>query len=812
MSAPAGACWHCGEPLPAEPLMAQVSGTPRPVCCHGCRAAAEWIEGLGLGDYYRLRSEPALRPPEGSGAANWARPELARHAVRRLPDGQSEVGLLVEGMRCSACVWLIERSLDQLPGVDKVQVNATAQRARVVFDESRTTLPEVLVALERVGYRPLPLDAAALDDARRRESRAALKGLLVAGFGAMQAMMYATALYLGAFEQAGPATRDLFRWLGLLVATPVVFYAARPFFAGARRTLAAGRLGMDVPVALAIALIYAASMVETLRGGSEVYFDSVSMFVFLLLLGRYLELRARHHAANLSDALARLTPAFADRIRADGSLERVAAAELRVGDRVHVAEGGTVPADGRLEGQPCSVDEGLLTGESLPVQRQPGELLVAGSLLVQGPARLRVERVGADTALAGIVALVTRAQAERPRLARAGERAAARFVGRVLALAVLTATAWSFVDPSRAFSATLAVLVVSCPCAFALAVPAALTRALGLLAQRGVLVAHADAIEQLAGATHAVFDKTGTLTQPEPGIGQVEVAAGLDRWQVLGLAAALARGSSHPVARAIAAALPGAELPVASALRVTAGEGLTGTIDGRELRLGRAGFALAGQAIPPGLEAATVLAADGRVLAAFRLAERLRPGARELLAGLAADGLGIEILSGDAPGRVAPVAARLGVSEWHAGQRPADKLARLEALRARGARVMAVGDGINDAPVLAGADVAVALASGTELAQASSDIVLVGGHLEALGRARRLALEAMAILRQNQRWSLGYNLVAMPFAALGFVPPWLAALGMSLSSLVVILNALRIGRTRDAATELPMAAAAGARA
>ncbi|MBW7930986.1 MAG: cadmium-translocating P-type ATPase [Gammaproteobacteria bacterium] len=812
MNATAGACWHCGEPLPAEPLMAEVGGVPRPVCCHGCRAAAEWIEGLGLGDYYRLRSAPATRPAEDSKAGTWARSELARHAVRRLPDGRSEVGLLVEGMRCSACVWLIERSLDQLPGVDKVQVNATAQRARVVFDAERTTLPEVLVALERVGYRPQPLDATALDDARRRESRAALKGLLVAGFGAMQAMMYATALYLGAFEEAGPATRDLFRWLGLLVATPVVFYAARPFFAGARRTLAARRLGMDVPVALAIALIYAASMIETLRGGSEVYFDSVSMFVFLLLLGRYLEMRARHHAANLSDALARLTPAFADRIRADGSLERIAAAELQAGDRVHVTEGGIVPADGRLEGAHCSVDESLLTGESLAVRRQRGELLVAGSLLVQGPAELRVERVGADTALAGIVALVTRAQTERPRLAQAGERAAARFVARVLALAALTAIAWSFIDPARAFAAMLAVLVVSCPCAFALAVPAALTRALGILAQRGVLVAHADAIEQLAEATHVVFDKTGTLTQPEPGLEQVEVADGLERLQGLELAVSLARGSSHPVARAIAAALPDAVLPAASALQVTAGEGVAGIVDGRRLRLGRASFALAGRPIPPGLESATVLADEARPLAAFRLAERLRPGARELLAELADEGLGIEILSGDAPARVAAVAARLGIGHWHAGQRPADKLARLQALRAQGARVMAVGDGINDAPVLAGADVAVALASGTELAQASSDIVLVGNHLDALGAARRLALQAMAVLRQNQRWSLAYNLTAMPFAALGFVPPWLAALGMSLSSLVVILNALRIGRTPDHAAGLPMATAAGARA
>jgi len=810
MNTPATACWHCGAALPADPPVAQVAGSPRPVCCHGCRAAAQWIEGLGLADYYRLRDTPAERPVEHSTAQVWARPELARHAVRILADGRSEVCLLVEGLRCSACVWLIERGLGTLPGVASVQVNATAQRARVVFDAGRATLPQLLLALERLGYRPLPLDARALDDARRHESRAALKGLLVAGFGMMQAMMYATALYLGAFDGMDGATRDLFRWVGLLVATPVVFYAARPFFAGARRSLAARRLGMDVPVAIAIALIYAASMVETLRGGAEVYFDSVSMFVFFLLLGRHLEMRARHRAANLSDALARLAPACADRVRADGTLERVGAVELVPGDRVHVAEGGILPADGRLESERCSVDETLLTGESLPVTRQRGDTLVAGTLLVQGPARLLIERVGADTALAGIVALVTRAQTERPRLAQAGERAAAGFVARVLALAALTAIGWSLIDPSRAFTATLAVLVVSCPCAFALAVPAALTRALGVLAQRGVLVTRADAIEQLATATHAVFDKTGTLTSPELRLERIEPHDGLDREAALRLAVALARGSSHPAARAIALTLPDVALPAVDGLRVLAGAGVEGRVAGRRLRLGRADFALDGTRIPAGLEEATVLAGDGRLLASFQLSERLRPGTRDALDALTADGLAVEIASGDAPGRVAAIAATLGIAHWSARQRPADKLSRLTALREAGARVIAVGDGINDAPVLAGADVAVALASGAQLAQASSDIVLVGNRLDALAGARQLARQALAILRQNQRWSLLYNLTAVPFGALGFVPPWLAAIGMSLSSLVVVLNALRIGRQEHSPAGSPVAAVAGA--
>ncbi|HEX7112585.1 MAG TPA: heavy metal translocating P-type ATPase metal-binding domain-containing protein, partial [Mizugakiibacter sp.] len=458
---PADACWHCGEKLdPAGTRYAEIAGARRAFCCPGCSAAAEWIDRLGLSAYYRLREQPAARAAEPSAAPSpWARPELARHVVRTREDGRSEVCVLVDGMRCSACVWLIERALGALPGVETVQVNAAARRARIEWDAARTPLPALLDTLTRAGYGARPLDAQALDDARREESHAAQKRLLVAGLGAMQAMMYAVALYIGAFDGMDTITRDFFRWLGFLVATPVVLYAAQPFFAGAWRSLRARRLGMDVPVGLAIALVYAASLVEALRGGAEVYFDSVGMFVFFLLTGRYLEMRARHRAGDVTDALARLAPACADRVRADGALERIGAIELLPGDRVHVAEGAAVPADGVLESDACRIDEALLTGESEPVAKRRGDALVAGSVVVEGPARVAVERVGAHTVLAGIVALTARAQSERPRLAAAGERAAARFVARVLALTALTALGWSLVDPSRAFTASLAVLV-----------------------------------------------------------------------------------------------------------------------------------------------------------------------------------------------------------------------------------------------------------------------------------------------------------------------------------------------------------------
>ena len=787
-------CWHCGEALRQDVVIhARVAGATRPMCCQGCRAAAEWIEQLGLSDYYALRTSAAQRPDAEADPAthDYWRQDNARHVIRDLGDGLRESLLLVEGVRCTACVWLIERSLGAMPGVVSVQVNAVAQRARVTWRDSQVTLPQLLQALARTGYHALPLDARGLDDLRRRESRDALKRLMVAGFGAMQAMMYATAIYLGAEAALDASTRDLLRWLGLLVATPVVFYSAQPFFAGAWRSIRTRRIGMDVPVALAIAAVYAASVIEALRGSGEVYFDSISMFVFFLLVGRYLEMRARHRASDLTDALARLTPPFAERKCADGTLQRVGIHELRVGDCVRVAEGGIVPADGVLLSERCRVDEALLSGESAPVTKRRGALLIAGSVLEDGPVLVQIERTGADTTLAGIAALVGRAAAARPRLQVAGEAAAGRFVVRVLVLTAITAVAWAVVDPARAFAAAIAVLVISCPCAFALAVPAALTRALGALARRGVLVVKPDAIQALAECTHALFDKTGTLTEVTLSA-DVQTFGGMSRDDALCMAATVARESRHPVARAIAAAHPGMQGASVSGITTQAGLGVSATIDGRALRLGRADFAL-GERHTREYDGAVLLADDSGPIAAFRVSERLRADACAAIDALRAQGVAVLVASGDAPSKVASIAARLNVA-WRARLLPADKLAWVAELRAEGARVLAVGDGVNDAPVLAGADVAIALAEGSELTQASSDIVLKGARLDSIASARDIAQRTLAIVRQNQRWALYYNFSTVPLAALGFIPPWLAALGMSLSSIGVILNALRIGR------------------
>ncbi|HNR92643.1 MAG TPA: heavy metal translocating P-type ATPase [Dokdonella sp.] len=794
------ACFHCGEAIPAGVDIAiRHDGRTRAVCCHGCAAAAEWIGRLGLGDYYRLRSEPAQRNAADTDYTAWDRPALTRLHVRRTAADRAEVVVLVDGLRCAACAWLIERALGTLAGVHEVGVNAAARRVQLGFDPSRVQLSQLLDALARLGYAPHPLTAEALDSLRQRESRTALKRLVVAGLGAMQAMMYAVALYAGVFEGIDPAVRDFFRWVGFLVATPVVLYSAQPFFTGALREWRARRLSMDTPVAIAIAPIYAASLYETLRGGHEIYFDSVSMFVFFLLIGRTLEMRARHRAGDVVDALARLQPALAERRVRSGdaaAFETVGVHELEAGDLVRVAAGATIPADGVLADASCRIDESLLSGESKPLLRRRGEAVVAGSLALDGPVLVEVQRIGADTVLAGIVRMVTRSAGERPRLARMADARAARFVVRVLVITSLVAVAWLHFDPSRAFSAALAVLVVSCPCAFALAVPTALTRAVAVLARRGVLVVEADALEALATADCFVFDKTGTLTEPRLDRTRSHAMRGqLD--DALRIAAALEQASQHPLARAMRAAA-GDDLPLAGNLRETPGAGVEGEIGGVCYRFGLATFSKrttsTGAACEDDATPALVLADDAGEIARFAVDEAPRPGAVQMLAALREAGIDTEILSGDAAPRVAAMAARLGVERWQAGARPAAKLARLATLRAEGRRVAMVGDGVNDAPVLAAADVALAIGDGASLAHAASGILLGGSRLGTLVEARAIAQQTQRTLRQNLNWALAYNLSVVPLAALGFVPPWLAAIGMSASSIVVILNSLRIGR------------------
>nr|AOH37327.1 ATPase P [Luteimonas sp. JM171] len=784
----ASGCHHCAEPLPARPATRTIDGSERGFCCEGCAAAAEWIHGARLGDYYRLRTAPAERIDETAleeDLSLWDREEVQAEHARNVPGGR-EITLLTDGMRCAACAWLIDRALSREEGVVETVANAVTGRIRLTWDPSRTALSAPLRRLAALGYRPWLATGEARERERRRQRNRDLLRIGIAGIGAMQAMMMAEALYLDIHFTMPIPTRDFFRWVTFLLSTPVVFYAGWPFLLGAWRELSQRRLGMDTLIASATLLAWGASVFETVRGGVHVWYDAAVMFVFLLLVARMLEQRARATASAQVDALARARPAFAIREGPGGERETVPVAALSPGDIACVPVGGVVPADGTLL-EPSSFEEALLTGEWTPVAREAGERVYAGTLCRERPARLRVDETGTGTRLSQLTALVEKAQAQRPALAEVGERIAHHFVAWLLVIAALVYVGWRIHDPSRALEVTLALLVISCPCALALAAPAALAATHGTLARLGVLALGEAALDRLSAVTDVVFDKTGTLSDGHPVLSEVTALGDHGRDEVLAIAAALESDSGHPLARAFAGIAPAG---VATDVRAVPGQGIEGKVDGVRWRLGRAGFAAGAE------EDDAIWLGDGRQAAArFRISESARPDAAEAVALLRGMGLRVHLSSGDAEGPVRRFASELGIERAHARQSPEDKLAYARSLQAEGRVVAMVGDGLNDAPVLAGADVSLALAGGAPLAQQSADLVLTGSSLLRVPQAIATARRTRRIVRQNLAWAAGYNVIALPVAIAGLVTPWLAALGMALSSLLVVCNALRLART-----------------
>lgn len=810
---PEASCFHCGLPVP--PLghyVVIIDGTARPMCCPGCQAVAQAIVDGGLEDYYRHRTAPsrtaqALIPEALQQFRLYDNPALQQSFVRA--SGQvREASLILEGITCAACIWLNERHVSTVPGVLEFRVNYSTHRARVRWDDSAVHLSDIFQAIAAIGYIAHPFDPERQESLQRRERSQALKRIGVAGFGMMQVMMLAAALYVGKSEGMEPQWASFLRWVSLVLTTPVVLYSARPFFTAAWRDLRRLSPGMDVPVALGIASAFLASLWATVTNSGEVYYDSVTMFTFLLLSGRYLELQARHKAAQTAESLVRLQPSMATRLTSWGEKwgeETVPVSDLRPGDRVQVRPGETVPADGRvLEGR-SSLDESLLTGESLPRPKREGDPLVGGTVNRESPLVMAVEKVGEDTVLSSILRLLDRAQTEKPRITQLADRIAAWFVTAVLALAAIVGLWWWRQAPGDAFWITLSVLVVTCPCALSLATPVAVAAATGRLARLGLLTTRGHALETLARATHLVLDKTGTLTLGRLRLERVLPLRAADPGECLRIAAALERGSEHPIAKALLERCPDA-LQVRSVL-ATPGEGIAGTVAGKPYRLGNLAFVSgicndipeAASLEQPEGSTWVVLADAGGIMAQFVFSDPLRESALDAVHELCGMGLDVWVLSGDGPAAVDGVARRLGIEHAQASLTPQGKLAALRELQAREACVAMVGDGVNDAPVLAAAQVSIAMGGGTSLAQLNADMVLLGEHLPHLGCGVRMARRMLAVIRQNLWWALGYNVVAVPLAATGYVAPWMAAIGMSASSLLVVLNALRLTRRQDGA-------------
>jgi Cu2+-exporting ATPase len=782
------------------------------MCCIGCCAVAEMFEAQGLSDWYLRREgstgfQAAILPDVRERVAYLETPAFAEGFVEHDSNGVVRTSLLVEGLVCAACVWVIERHLGELEGILSVRVSLGSRRVHVEWDPSRLDLRDVILRLAEIGFaaRPdRPGDGAELE---RSENRSALIRLGVAGLGTMNVMTYSVALYAGAFEGMSAGSIGLMRWMGLIVSTPVILFSARPFFRAAWRELRLRAPGMDVPVSLAIGGAYLVSVYATLTSTGEVYFDSVCMFTFFLGVGRYLEMRIRHRSSSLTRGMIDATPLIARREGEDG--ERVVPAHaLVVGDRFRVRPGESLPADGVvLEGR-SAVEEALLTGEPWPRSVASGAKVIAGSINVESPILVEATRVGDGTTLASIVALIERAESERPPIARMADRVASIFVTAVLGVALLNWVAWHFMAPERAIWTTLAVLVATCPCALSLATPTAIAAATHALAKAGLVITSGRVLEGLSSADRFIFDKTGTLTRGRPTLARVIPTRGHPEAAMLQLAQRLERDSEHPFARALSRDDTDVHFPgvrAADSIRSVAGFGVEGTLDGTHYKIGRPEWASADHAelrevgAPENEALAWVLMADEQgPLAWFGLEDPVRLDASPAIDGLREQGLALEMLSGDPSPSAARVADRLGLEVVCSGSTPEGKVSRVQTLQAAGERVVVVGDGVNDGPFLKAGDVSIAMGSGCDLSRMGADAVLMRDELSLLPRAVEWSGRVRRILFQNFGWAIAYNLLVLPLAVSGQLPPWLAALGMSMSSLVVVLNALRLNHLPEA--------------
>lgn len=800
-------CFHCGEPIPeGTSLYVRRDGQEKPVCCSGCQAVAELIFNSGLGRYYQFRQDLGRKAEEN------LRQELQawqgcddRESLwgAELGEGRRDLLLQTEGIRCAACAWLIRSHLENAPGIHSVQVDTATGYTRIIWSPAKSRLSRLAAGLMELGYKPhLPL-ASAEEQGRQEERRNSMKRLGVAGLGMMQVMMYAVGLYAGDVFGIAVAERSFLEWVSLMVTLPVLLYSGRVFFEGAWRSIRARRPGMDVPVALAISLAFVASCYNFFTGRGEVWFDSVVMFIFFLSLGRHIEMMLRHRNLQAGTALARLLPEWAELITATGQ-ETIPASDLQNGDRVLVRVGESFPADGVITSGETEVDEALLTGESRAVNRLSGESVIAGTINLSQPVEMEVTASGNETTVSALGRLLMTAQSSRP----AGNAIPAwlvpAFIIVVLVIAGATWFGWQLVDPGRAFPAMLSVLVASCPCALSLALPVVYAAASHRLLDEGILLTRGESLDALTRIDAAVFDKTGTLTRGVPEITSVTInpaRTGFATDQAIRIAASLESSSAHPIAKAFQT-VAGTEQPFRTQnIKVHSARGLEGVVNGVKWRIGQAEFVLTeGQAIRD--DDSIWLADEESWVARFDLADALRQHARDAIDTLRRKNIHISILSGDSREAVERVASRLGIEDWSARQSPEMKVEKLRTMRSADHCVLMVGDGVNDAPVLASADVSMTVKGGAELANSAADMILTGDSLELVTRAIETARRTRQLVRQNLTWAIVYNASVMPLAVSGLLKPWMAALGMSLSSLLVVANASRLVRKRAVATHV----------
>lgn len=794
-----GICAHCGESNKQAGITLQSQNTAEILefCCSGCKNVYEIIQNEGLDDFYKIRTQ-AIHAPEDVPKSTleelkyYDQPEFVKDFVYESEDS-CETTLLIEGITCAACIWLLERRITSLPGVTNFTINHTSFRASLAWNKQAGHLSDILGAFLSLGYKARPFAINEAEQQFDRERKQSLLRLAIAGLGMMQNMMFAVPLYVGLINGISENFELLFRLISLFVATPVVFFSARPFFSAAIRDVKTRTLSMDVPVSLAIGFAYLSSVYVTMTGGKDVYFDSVSMFTFFLLLGRHLEMQARLKSNESINTLTGIMPATA--IKMTGQSEQVIpVTQIAIGDTLLIRPGNVIPADGIIETGSTSVDEAALTGEFMPVNKGKSDPVIAGTTNIENPITVTVEKIGQGTRINAIMRLLEHAQREKPPIAILANRISGYFVALVLLICAGTFIVWNVIHPERAFEIALSVLVVTCPCALSLATPAALTAATSFLRAKGFLITRGHALEALATTQHVIFDKTGTLTQGNISIQSIEVLSG-NKERLANIASSLEKHSEHPIARAFAeyaGALPVEEM------QNYVGKGIEGVIMGTSYRIGKPAFIAEWLKDPQINEFSdghwVLLANKTQLLAAFGIADKIRETAANAIDLIRKKHIDISLLSGDQPQAVNTIASALGITRFFSEATPESKLHIIKEMFNNGQNIAMVGDGLNDVPALAGAPLSIAMGSANELAKLKADAILLSGNLETLDLAFRTGQRTRKIIRQNLGWAISYNLLALPLAIIGMIPPWAAAIGMSLSSLVVVLNSLRLTR------------------
>ena len=799
-------CFHCGEPNPTNTsFQVLINGEQQTMCCPGCQAVAQTIVDSGLSSYYEHRTEVAAKgesliPDELQQLEHYDIEQIQLDFIKQ-NGNTTEITLTIEGISCAACAWLIEKQLRFLPGLIFVNVNTTLNRAVIRWDNEQLVLSKILEQIQRIGYKAYPFQVNQQELFYTKQVKSYLRRLGLAGLATMQVMMFAIALYADFFSGMQQEFITYFRWVSFILATPVLLYSAQPFYVNAWRNIRNKTLGMDIPISIALLGAYSASSYATIVGRGEVYFESVSMFTFLLLLGRLLELRARRKASETSSNLLRLLPSMATLLETNNGIvshHLTPAKTLVPGQYILVKPGETIAIDGIIIDGQSNIEESMLTGEHLPVFKKTQDTVYAGTVNISSVLTIEVVNIGNNTLISDIIQLQNSAQQNKPHIEILADTVSRYFVAALLLVATLTYISWSIIDPDQAFWITLSVLVATCPCALSLATPTALTCATAQLNKQGILIKQHHVLETVNKIDHVVFDKTGTLTQGDFKLLNTHLPASevtksqYNKQQCINLAANLEMNSEHPIA--IAFTQLKNQTLILNNIENIPGQGLQATWedDGQksQVKLGHAAFCgvtieLCSQ------ELLIYLTVDQQLIATFELGDEIRESAKDLVDFCHRNNLETTMLTGDISDKSEQVAKQLNIQNVVKGVSPQQKLAHIETLQ-QSQQVMMIGDGINDAPVLAGAHISVALASGTDIAKNSADVILLGSDLRKINLLTTNAKQTTRIIKENLAWAIGYNLIIVPLAVIGLVPPYVAVLGMSFSSLIVVSNSLRL--------------------